>query len=265
MPIFESHVPGSPCWVDFQSTDVEAATKFYQAVFYWQVEPQFDDQGNQVYTMFKLNGANVCGGGAMPPGAQGRPSTWNTYIRVLDVGKAAQDVIEAGGTVAMPPMEVMDSGKMAVFLDPTGAAFCAWEPHKHQGAQICNEPNTWSWSEHLSDDPETATAFYGRLFGWTYDEQDMGPIGTYRVIEGGENGGWGGFMNMPPEVCGLAPNHWMVYFTVSNTDETIALVKDNGGTVLEDPMVVPGVGTIAVLADPTGAAFSTLQPELPAD
>jgi predicted enzyme related to lactoylglutathione lyase len=93
----------------------------------------------------------------------------------------------------------------------------------------------------------------------------MGPIGTYRVIEGGENGGWGGFMNMPPEVCGLAPNHWMVYFTVSNTDETIALVKDNGGTVLEDPMVVPGVGTIAVLADPTGAAFSTLQPELPAD
>ncbi|MCB0973242.1 MAG: VOC family protein [Actinobacteria bacterium] len=263
MPIFESHVPGSPCWVDFQSTDVERASKFYEAVFDWQVEPSYDDDGNHVYNMFKLNGHYVCGGGSIPPGHDGHPSTWNTYIRVLDAGKTAQDVTENGGTVVLAPMQVMDSGKMAVFLDPTGAAFCVWEPHKHPGSEICNEPNTWSWNEHLSNDPETAAAFYGRLFGWTYDDQDMGPIGVYRVIEGGDNGGWGGFMNMPPEVSGLVPNHWAVYFTVSDTDQTVALVKENGGSVMSEPMDVPGVGRITVLADPTGATFSTLQPELP--
>ena len=39
----------------------------------------------------------------------------------------------------MEPFDVMDAGRMAVFMDPEGAAFCVWEAKEHKGAQIVNE------------------------------------------------------------------------------------------------------------------------------
>jgi hypothetical protein len=41
-----------------------------------------------------------------------------------------------------PPFDVMDAGRMAVFTDPSGAAFSVWQPHNHQGAGLVNEPGT---------------------------------------------------------------------------------------------------------------------------
>jgi predicted enzyme related to lactoylglutathione lyase len=86
-------------------------------------------------------------------------------------------------------------------------------------------------------------------------------MGTYSVIEGGENGGLGGLMNMPPEVPDVVPNFWAVYFTVADLEATIGAVTDNGGQVVNGPMSIPGVGTMATVHDPLGGAFQVLQPE----
>ena len=32
----------------------------------------------------------------------------------------------------------------------------------------------FSWSELMTSDPAGATAFYGKLFGWTFDTMEMG-------------------------------------------------------------------------------------------
>lgn len=261
MTEFTSHPVGGPNWIDLMSPDVDASKAFYGSVFGWDLEDMHDDQGNRVYVMATIDGKNVAGIGGQAPGMGPMPAIWNTYIATDDIAATAAKVGDAGGTVMMPPMQVMQAGQMAVFIDPTGAAFSAWQAGEHIGAQVANDPNTWSWNELLTRDVDTASAFYSQVFGWTYDDQDMGPMGTYRVIEGGENGGWGGVMGMPEGMPDQVPNHWMVYFMVSDTDATTAAVTAAGGQVAQPSFDAPGVGRITIFHDPQGGSFSTLQPE----
>jgi predicted enzyme related to lactoylglutathione lyase len=258
---FSSFDPGTPCWVDLMSPDVDASKAFYTAVFGWETDDQFDDNGNLIYTNLQLGGKNVAGLGGQMGETEGMPPVWNTYIAVDDCDEAAAKVTAAGGTVMMPPMEVMTAGAMAVFADPTGAVFSVWKAGDHRGASICNEPNTFAWNELVSRDIETAKSFYTDVFGWKYQAQDMGPMGTYTTIEGGENGGLGGMMPMPAEMPEQVPNHWMVYFSVADIGATKDAVTANGGQIVQGPMPIPGVGTLAVIHDPNGGSFSVLQPE----
>ena len=58
------------------------------------------------------------------------------------------------------------------------------------------------------------------------------------------------------------PPHWNIYFTVSNVEETIAAVGQNGGTVVFGPMDVFEAGRMAMCQDPQGALFAIWQPKL---
>ena len=89
---------------------------------------------------------------------------------------------------------------------------------------------------------------------------DMGPAGTYHVISGGEYGGLGGLMAMPPDVPDMVPNHWGVYFTVESVDASIAAVTGAGGQVVNGPMDIPGVGRTATVHDTGGGSFNLMQP-----
>ena len=261
MPEFASHPAGTPCWVDLMSPDVDASKAFYTAVFGWDAEDQFDDDGNRVYVMFSLNGKSVAGLGGQPPGMGEMPAIWNSYVATDDVAATVAKVMAAGGMVMMPPMQVFDSGEMAIFTDPTGAAISVWKAGQHIGAEVCNEPNTFSWNELITRDVATACDFYNRVFGWTYMGQEM-PTGTYNVIEGGENNGLGGIMGMPPEMPDEVPNHWAVYFAVADIEATIEAVKGAGGSVVFGPMPIPGVGTTATIHDPSSGSFALLQPAM---
>jgi predicted enzyme related to lactoylglutathione lyase len=243
------------------SPDVDASKAFYTAVFGWDAEDQFDDEGNRVYVMFSLGGKSVAGLGGQAPGMEGMPATWNTYIATDDIAATAAKVMENGGQVMMPPMQVFDAGEMAIFTDPTGAAFSVWKAGEHIGAEICNEPNTYSWNELMTRGVEDALVFYSKVFDWAYDPQEM-PNGTYHVIAGGENNGLGGIMAMPDEMPDEVPNHWGVYFAVADIDDTIGKVNANGGGVVMGPMEIPGVGTMATIHDPAAGSFSLLQPAM---
>ena len=256
-----SYEPGTPCWVDLMSPDIDGSKEFYSAVFGWEAVDQFDPEGNRIYVNFRQNGKEVAGLGGQPPDAGEMPPVWNTYIATDDCEAVAAKVTAAGGSVMMPPMQVMDAGSMAIFIDPTGAAFSVWQAGDHFGAQITNEPDTYSWNELMSRDVDTAMAFYSEVFGWEYDSMDMGPGGIYNVIKGGESGGLGGLMSMPDEVPAEVPNHWATYFTVSNIDATIEKIKAAGGQIVNGPFPIPGVGHTAIVHDPAGGNFSLMQPE----
>ena len=261
MAEFTSHDPGTPCWVDVMSPDVDTSKAFYSAVFGWDAEDQHDDDGNRVYVMFSLNSKSVAGLGGQPPGMPAEmPAVWNSYVATDDVAATAEKVTAAGGTVMMPPMAVFDSGEMAIFVDPGGAAFSVWKAGQHIGAEVCNEPNTYSWNELMTRDVDTALPFYRDVFGWTYESQDMGPAGTYHVIAGGDNEGLGGIMAMPPEMPEQVPNHWGVYFTVDDVDATVSSITGAGGQIVNGPMDIPGVGRMATAHDPAGGNFNILQP-----
>jgi predicted enzyme related to lactoylglutathione lyase len=159
-------------------------------------------------------------------------------------------------------MDVLDVGRMAVFTDSVGAFISVWQPGTHPGAQLVNEPGTWSWSELVTTDLEASKAFYGAVFDWGANTQGAGPMGSYTEWQVGGRS-VGGMMLKPPMLPAEVPPHWAVYFAVADTDAAVARVAELGGSVMMPAMDIEP-GRFAVVADPTGAVFNViaLKPEL---
>jgi predicted enzyme related to lactoylglutathione lyase len=152
-------------------------------------------------------------------------------------------------------MDVLDVGRMAVFTDPVGAVFSIWQPGTHPGAQLVNEPGTWSWSELVTTDVDASKRFYGDVFGWTSTTHGEG-VGAYTEWEV-QGRSVGGMMLKPPMMPAEVPPHWAVYFSVADTDTAVARVAELGGSVMMPPMDIEP-GRFAVVADPTGAVFNVI-------
>lgn len=251
----DSYEPGTPCWIDLGTPDIDASVGFYSALFGWDVpEPENAEQTGG-YRQAMKNGKPVAG--MMPLMQEGQPPAWSTYVSVADADATAAAVKEAGGNAIAEPMDVMDLGRMAVFADPTGAVFGIWQPGTFIGARLVNEPGAISWNELNTRDTGGAKAFYGAVFGWSFQDDDMGEMGTYTTLKLGEDM-VGGMLNMnergvPEEV----PAHWLVYFAVEDTDATIAQAKQAGGRVMVEPIDIPP-GRFAILTDPHGASFAVI-------
>ena len=253
MPTRDSYAQGTPNWVDLQTTDQAAAKAFYTGVFGWSYDDQPMD-GGAVYSMAKIGDESVAAIAPQSPelAAAGAPSMWNTSLAVDSVDEASAKVGPAGGTVAMEPFDVMDAGRMAFVIDPSGAAVALWQAKQHIGAGLVNEPGTVIWNELITDNPD-AVGFYEQVLGVTTSTADMGE-NKYTMFEvGGQQVGG----TMPPQMPGV-PNHWHVYFAVADADATAAKIKQAGGSIVAEPFDTP-IGKMAVAADPQGAVFSLFQ------
>lgn len=250
-----SYAPGTPCWVDLATPDLEAAEKFYGAVFGWEIPelPNSAEMGG--YRRAKLGDRDVAG--AMPLMQEGQPPAWSTYISVDDADTIARAVQENGGTMIAEPMDVATYGRLAMFTDPEGAFFGIWEPADFPGAELVNEPGTFSWNELETRDPAAAKDFYGRVFGWEFEEEVMGEK-TYNVatVDGTQVAGIADVSGRIPDEI---PAHWMVYFGSTDPDEAVSKIKELGGQVMFGPIDI-SAGRFAMVTDPAGAAFAVINP-----
>ena len=83
------------------------------------------------------------------------------------------------------------------------------------------------------------------LFGWSYDDHDMGDMGHYLIpkIDGDEIGGMGG---QPPGMEGH-PAYWGVYLAVDDVDAATAKVEPAGGKVDAGPFDVNTNGRMSAI------------------
>jgi len=256
----DKHKPGAFCRIELSSTDQNAAKAFYPSLFGWWVQ-DFPMGPDEIYTMFALKG-RVCAAvftQRADENAMGIPSHWNLYIQVENADDAAKRAAELGAKVLAPPFDVDVHGRMAVLQDPTGAVFSVWQPKQHTGIGIHNEPGSLCWADLNSPDPQAAGAFYAKLFGWELDPgQDNS--GYLHLKNGGDYIG-----GIPPlsQQNPNAPPHWMIYLQVSDCDAATAKAKELGGRVYREPMTLEKTGRFAVIADPTGAAFSLFEQHRP--
>ena len=258
------YAPGTPSWVDVSVPDPDAAADFYSAIFGWEFGEPGDPEATGGYRIATLRGKTVAGLG--PIQGEGQPPSWGTYVSTDDADATAAKVREAGGTVHAEPFDILDAGRMAVFADPEGAVFCVWQPNQHPGAQLVSETGAFGWNELNTRDPEAAKAFYGAVFGWRGEKFNANGGPDYVVWHlGDEEHGIGGMIDMRTNMPDEIPPHWMVYFSVDDTDATIEQVKQLGGDVAYGPMEIPNVGRFAILADPQGAHFAVIKVQPPAD
>jgi uncharacterized protein len=252
MGVRERYAPGTFCWADLGTTDADAAKAFYTRVFGWEaVDAEVGDAGT--YTTFTLDGADVAAMYEM--GEEQRAALtphWSSYVSVEDVDTLATRARELGGEVLAEPFDVTDAGRTAALRDPTGATVHLWQPREQLGAGRVNDPGFMVWNELASPDPARARDFFAELLGWTVEPEESG-YGVIRLA-GAINGGI-----RPPQDG--EPTHWLVYFTVASCDETLAAIREAGGSVIAGPMDTP-VGRVAALSDPQGAAFALYEGEV---
>ena len=232
----ESYAPGTFCWADLGTTDVEAATAFSGEVFGWEADG----------ARFRLADSDVAG---VQPADEAR---WRSRLSVEDVDALVERVRELGGEVLAEPLDLDDAGRVAAVADPTGAAVELWQPRELAGAGRVNDAGYMCWNELASPDPGRAREFYAALVGWEVEPEETG----YGVIrrEGAVNGG------IRPQQDG-EPAHWLVYFTVDSCDDAVAAVRAGGGSVIAGPLDTP-MGRVAAVRDPQGAPFAVFEGEV---
>lgn len=118
-----------------------------------------------------------------------------------------------------------------------------------------NPEGTPIWYELMSADPDASKAFYDNVIGWTIEARPSGPM-DYRMIDSGNGGQVGGVMRLTEEmIAGGAKPTWLFYIGVADVDASIAKIEATGGSVLMPAWDIPGIGRLAMVADPQGIPF----------
>lgn len=124
------------------------------------------------------------------------------------------------------------------------------------------------WIDLSSSDPAAAATFYSTLFGWDSSEPDeqMGGYSQFsyqgRLVAG-----------LGPKMSPDMPDFWCTYFQTPDIDATAKQIAASGGSVLVEPMEIPGQGKMAIVTDagsdpaannghnPHGAVFGLWEPD----
>lgn len=259
-------VPGSPCWIDLGTRDVPAAAAFYNAVFGWEAHP-FGAEASD-YKALRLDGRVV--GAIGPLTEEGARAAWMVYFHTPDIEATVKTVEQAGGSVRTAPSEASEEGRFAQLTDPQGAQFAVWQPGSYPGIEVADTAGSLGWVELYTNDATAAQTFYGTVFGWSGQDMELpgGGGGTYTLLTPKDHPPermFGGLMAVPGMFeSGDAKPYWHPVLGSADCDATVAVVRENGGSVSMGPEDAEGVGRLAVCNDPAGAEFVVLTPAPPA-
>jgi predicted enzyme related to lactoylglutathione lyase len=108
-------------WHELATTDLPAAISFYEQIFGWKKQSEFDMGDMGIYYMFGRDRFTY--GGMMKKPAESPVSAWLHYVSVDSADAATERATKAGGKVMMGPMEVPGGDRIAALNDPQGAWF----------------------------------------------------------------------------------------------------------------------------------------------
>lgn len=118
---------GQFCWVDLAASDASRAIDFYRGLFGWSARlhranggclARLSHRGREVGSVYQL---------AESLHDAGVASHWTSYVRVDDIDEASRRATALGGSVVVEPFAVDGMARIALVVDPVGAAFGLWE------------------------------------------------------------------------------------------------------------------------------------------
>lgn len=124
-----------------------------------------------------------------------------------------------------------------------------------------SDQSPFIWHELVTPDQTRSGEFFCALLGWTREQVDAGPFGTYTLFRKNDQD-IAGMMNPMPDTP-RHESHWHAYIAVVDVDECARQAVLLGGSLVVQPHEVLDVGRICVVADPTGALAHLMQPRQP--
>lgn len=114
------------------------------------------------------------------------------------------------------------------------------------------------WHQLMTRDVPGAKKFYSGLVGWKALPWPLDPAFTVCHADAGPVAG---IMEIPADLPGEVPSHWLQYIGTRDVDGTADAAVRAGASVVKAPSDMQGAGRYAVLKDPQGALFAIIDPE----
>ena len=117
--VFSSEGLGRCGWNELQTSDVDAARRFYREQFGWGSDEFMDMGEHGLYRFFDHDGTRI---GALFSAKDQMPH-WRYYFRVASIGASKAIAEKTGGTIATGPHQVPTGDWVIIGTDPQGAEF----------------------------------------------------------------------------------------------------------------------------------------------
>lgn len=213
---------GKFVWTDLSTFDLPTARSDYAELFSWHFT------GDDNYDFAFLGEAEVAAIFPMPPKLVeiNMPSFWMSYVQVDDLenavakAKSHQNVI-----VEVEPEDFGTDARISLVRDPSGAGFTLYEGPDIEAAQ--NKAGTVTARYHHLHDVRVIEAFYGDLFGWSFELVNEKPWPVYNISH--HDGSVVAQAEEVPETIRGKFSYWMPGFPVRQLEDTITRLESNHG------------------------------------
>ena len=241
---------GKFVWRDLVTEDPDSVKPFYAELFRWE----FVDSTafGAPYALVKSRGELIAGISKARRSVPNQPvSQWISFLSVASVDRAVDLTQREGGSLVAGPLDLPRVGRGAVVLDPEGAPLgllrtSAGDPVDPAEPAI----NAFLWTEHLSRAPAEAAAFYARLTGSEVRRTEQAGIAYWLLWQGRPRAG---LLRNP---LAIDRPVWLAYVRVADPAAAAERAARLGGRVLLAPRKEVRSGTLALVADPTGAVLA---------
>ncbi len=236
-------------WHDLMTKDVSAARRFYGELFGWRFEDT--TRGDRPYVIARS--ADIPVGGMVDISAMtDAGSQWVSFMAVDSVDKSVAQVQADGGKVIVQPRD-LPLARVAVVADPQEAPLGLAQMRGTIPEATQPTPGHFFWQEYLARDAAKALDFYKRLAGYEPAISDSRLGVEYHVLKKARSGA--GLFQLPSDVVDVQPN-WLPYVLVSDPEALSARVTALGGRVIVPVAPERRNSSLAVIADPGGAALA---------
>lgn len=248
--ISKTPLVGKFVWRDLMTDDPARVKPFYAALFGWEYVER-TAQGRP-YTLVKSGGQFIGGIAKAERRIPDQPNAqWLNFMSVADVDQAAQLTRTAGGSVLLAPFDLPRVGRAAVVLDPQGAPLGLVRASFGDPADAPQPTlNRFLWTEELVPDPRAAADFYSRLAGFEVVSEVDGDRPFLLLRKGRARAA---IMRTP--IDGMRPQ-WLASVMVADPAASAQHARQLGARVIVAPHPTVRNGTIALIADPSGALIA---------
>jgi predicted enzyme related to lactoylglutathione lyase len=133
-PRLDQMAVGNVGWHELLTDDAAKAFDYYSRHYGWQKDYAHDMGAMGIYQTFRTDKPLYTGGMMSiknrPGIPQGTSPQWKFYFTVDDIEVAQKRVIEAGGKVVMPPMDVPGGSRVLQVVDNQGCNFALMQGPK---------------------------------------------------------------------------------------------------------------------------------------